>query len=363
MCRLRAQRSCAGPDGAGRSGAGLDGSAVDKRARIQLMSLLREKVPAPKLPNYPTKMADPSLLPALVEAGKAMAENMEKIHSKIVMPSVNALEKQINKIDTTIEGLHNEEKILVTQSKEILYNTCDDLRVIKGMLNGLADETIDVAKMLKRYVAKTADTKGMPVEKIKRIIGKAGDKMCQILATSKEILGQANIIYMKCGRGMNSIKAKLEGFVEGVESIKDGQDGRLQAWTDKTRAIVYGSLAVTAIFPPAMALAYATAAAALETKIAEYENALGRLLRKCKKSTAAAMDLIGQTDKTKDYIENEQTLLQGWNTAIQRMNYEFKSTDTIAEELHDFGRDRAFDKMLDTLITACTKYKAHAMIS
>jgi len=296
----------------------------------------------------------------MIEGGKTLTETVEKLIDKVVSPSLMALDKEIKKIDTTIEGLDAEEKKLVTEATTSLYNTRSSMFTIKLTLNALADETITVASRLKRYVAKCSE--GMPENKIKRIIGKAAEQMCHILKRSDAILEEAKNEYNRCDRAMNSIKANLEAFVKSVVALKDGQDGRLQKWKDSTRAAVYGTLGVTLLAGPLAVAAYATAAGILETKIAEYDAALDRLLKKCDKSAGAARNLISETDKTKEFIQTEQKLIQAWESSLTTMAVDFKNADTVVENLYLFGSEmNEMNGMLDNLITACSKYKAHAM--
>ena len=301
-------------------------------------------------------MAEIAVVQTMIESGQTLTETVEKLIDKVVSPSLMALDKEIKKIDTTIEGLNAEEKKLVTQATESLYNTRSSMFTIKLTLNALADETITVASRLKRYVAKCSE--GMPENKIKRIIGKAAEQMCHILKRSDAILEEAKNEYNRCDRAMNSIKANLEAFVKSVVALKDGQDGRLQKWKDTTRAAVYGTLGVTLLAGPLAVAAFATAAGILETKIAEHDAALDRLLKKCDKSAGAARNLISETDKTKEFIQTEQKLIQAWASSLSTMEVDFKNADTVVENV---WLELDMDGMLDNLITVCSKYKAHAM--
>merc|ERR1712037_866048 len=317
------------------------------------MGSLSEKEPAPQLPTQPTKMAEIAVVQTMIESGQTLTETVEKLIDKVVSPSLMALDKKIN---TTIEGLDAEEKKLVTEATTSLYNTRSSMFTIKLTLNALADETITVASRLKRYVAKCSE--GMPENKIKRIIGKAAEQMCHILKRSDAILEEAKNEYNRCDRAMNSIKANLEAFVKSVVALKDGQDGRLQKWKDSTRAAVYGTLGVTLLAGPLAVAAFATAAGILETKIAEHDAALDRLLKKCDKSAGAARNLISETDKTKEFIQTEQKLIQAWASSLSTMEVDFKNADTVVENV---WLELDMDGMLDNLITVCSKYKAHAM--
>ena len=303
-------------------------------------------------------MAEIAVVQTMIEGGKALTETVEKLIDKVISPSLKALDKEIKKIDTTIEGLNAEEKNLVIQATESLYNTRSSMFTIKFTLSALAGETITVASRLMRYVAKCSED--VPEDKIKRIIGKAADQMCQILKRSHAVLEEAKNEYKRCDRAMNSIKANLETFVKSVEALKDGQDGRLQKWKDTTRTTVYASLSVTALEGPLAVAANATAAGILESKIAEYVAALDRLLKKCDKSAVAARNLINETDKTKDFIQTEQKLIQAWESSLTTMAVDFKNADTVVENVYLFGSDE-MNGMLDNLITACSKYRAHAM--
>ena len=310
-------------------------------------------------------MAEIAVVQTMIESGQTLTETVEKLIDKVVSPSLMALDKEIKKIDTTIEGLDAEEKKLVTEATTSLYNTRSSMFTIKLTLNALADETITVASRLKRYVAKCSE--GMPENKIKRIIGKAAEQMCHILKRSDAILEEAKNEYNRCDRAMNSIKANLEAFVKSVVALKDGQDGRLQKWKDTTRAAVYGSLSLTLLGGPIRGplyavVGYSTGAGILETKIAEHDAALDRLLKKCDKSAGAARNLISETDKTKEFIQTEQKLIQAWASSLSTMEVDFKNADTVVENLYLFGSEmNEMNGMLDNLITACSKYKAHAM--
>merc|ERR1711934_290910 len=307
------------------------------------MGLLSEEVSASQHPTYSTKMAaEVAVVQTMIDGGKSLTETVEKLVDKIVSPSLKALEKEIQKIDTTIEGLNAEEKKLVVQATESLYNTRSSMFAIKLSLNALADETIQVASRLKRYAAKCSE------------------HMCHILKRSHAILEEAKNEYKTCDRAMNSIKANLENFLKSVKALKEGQDGRLDGWKKKTRAIVYGSLSVTVLGGPLAVAAYATAAGILETKIAEYEDALDRLLRKCDKSANAASNLINEADKTKDFIQTEQKLIQAWESSLNDMASDFENADSVTENVYLFGSEE-LNGMLDNLITTCSKYKAHAM--
>ena len=303
-------------------------------------------------------MAEIAVVQTMIEGGKALTETVQKLIDKVISPSLKALDKEIKKIDTTIEGLNAEEKKLVTQATESLYNTRSSMFTIKLTLNALADETITVASRLKRYVAKCSED--MPEDEIKRIIGKAAEQMSHILKRSHAILEEAKNEYNRSDLAMNSIKANLETFVKSVVALKDGQDGRLQKWKDTTRAAVYGTLSLTLAVPLYAVVSYATAAGILETKIVEYDAALDRLLKKCDKSAGAARNLISETDKTKEFIQTEQKLIQAWESSLTTMAVDLKNADTVVENVYLFGSDE-MNGMLDNLITACSKYKAHAM--
>jgi len=303
-------------------------------------------------------MAEVAAAQTLIQGGQSLQETINNLIKHVVSPSLQALEKEIKKIDTTIDGLNAEEKKQVNEATRLLYDSRSSMFRVKLGLNALADETITVANKLKRYVAKCKDIEDE--RKIKRIIGKAAEQMIHILKRSNAILEEAKTEYKQCDAAMNGIKANLETFVKSVKALRDGQDGRLDAKKDRIRAIVYGATSVTALGGPLVLVGYGVAAGVVETKIKEWEDSLDRLLRKCDKSTAAALKLIKETNNTKDFIEGEQKLIQNWESALSAMAVDFKDVDTIAENISIFEGEET-NRMLDDLITACAKYKGHVM--
>jgi len=303
-------------------------------------------------------MAEVAIVQNMIDGGLSLTKAINSLVDKMVSPAIQTLESEIKRIDTTNDGLEAEEKLLVTEATEKLLNSKTAMVAVKRVLNALADETITVAEKLKRYIA--ACSKDLPQDKIKGIIGKAAEQMCHILKRSQAILEEAKEEYTRCELALNGVKAKLESFLTAVQRIRNGENGRLEQWIHKTRAVVYGSLAVTAIIPPVAAAAYAVAATTLETKIKEHEAALDRLIQTCDQSASAARNLISETNKTKDFINTEQALIQAWASAISLMAPDFKDAESVAENVYLFGSSE-MNKMLDDLIKACNAYKAHKM--
>lgn len=304
-------------------------------------------------------MAEVAAAQAMIQGGQSLQETIDKLITRVVSPSLQQLDKEIKKIDTTIDGLSAEEKKLVTEATRHLFDSRSSMYRVKLALNSLAQETITVAEKLKRYVKKCKDIEDE--NRIKNIIGKAAEQMIHILKRSNVILEEAKTEYKQCDAAMNSSKANLETFVKSVKALREGQDGRLDDKKKKLRAIVYGATSLTILGGPiALGYGYGVAAGVLEAKIKEYEDSLDRLLRKCDKSTAAAVKLIKDTNNTKDFIEGEQKLIQNWESALSAMNVDFKDADTIAKNISIFEGEET-NRMLDDLITACAKYKGHVM--
>ena len=303
-------------------------------------------------------MAEVAIVRNIIEGGQTLRKTINSLVDKMVSPALQALQNEISRIDLEIEGLHVEEKLLVTHATENLLNSKTAMTAVKRVLNALADETIKVAEKLKRYVA-ACSKEDMSEVKIKRIIGKAAEQMCHILQRSQVILAEAKEEYTRCELALNGVKAKLETFLKKVQDIRNGEDGRLDKWKHDTRVRVYAGLAWTVFCPPAAAVAYATAAGVLETEIAKYEATLDRLIQSCDQSASAAINLISKTDEAMDFLETEQELIQAWVSALSLMESDFKDVDSVVECVFLLNDEMVI--MLDDLINACTNYKAHKM--
>lgn len=294
---------------------------------------------------------------AITEAGKAVTDTMNHLATAIVQPAINALNKEIRKIDTNIEGLNKEEKKLVRKSLESLFNAQSEMFRIKVALSGLAKETISRAEKLKRYFEKCTADQGEA--RIKKIISKAALHMIDLLKRSKQLLSDAQERYENLETELNGIMATLEEFNSRVKALVDGKDGRLAKWKHDTRATVYGGLGFTIFLGPIAAIAYAAAAGILESKIAEYEQSLSTLISKCKKAAAKSRTLIDKVQNSKTSLQEETKLITDWQGRIEEMNVDFKTVDDVAF-LVDMEGPKEAGKMLDNLITACSKYLAHA---
>jgi len=300
--------------------------------------------------------ASPEMISAIVDSADKLSDVLIKIKDQFVGPAIDALDAEISKINTNIEGITQEEKDKVRDALESLYNSESSILAVRAVLEGLATETISRSSKLRAIISKIED--GASEDRIKKLISYSAKHMIDLMGRSKDLLDEAQTKYSETTASLNKVKADLVSFRNSVEGMADDSRPRMQAWIKKTREIVYGSGAACLVFPPSCAIYYPTAAAILETKINQYKEDVALLETVVKQSTEHTQEMIDRVDGTLTFVNEEVKLIIAWESQLSQMSLEFESADSLAFDIELLGKEGALEHLVK-LEEAAQNYLDH----
>lgn len=282
------------------------------------------------------------------------------LNEKLLKPIVEKVDKEIEKINTDLDGLLAEEKLLMVDAKKKLQNGRADIGRMRVTLTLLADETIQRVNLIIRLF--TAGLKdGVTAATQQRILSMSMRKMNDLVTRSVVLVAEAKDLYRDVSTQLTECRVKLEAFSGKVSTLADTASDRFKVESEKLRKKVYKSAAACLLLPPACAIAYPIAAATVESQINKWKDNLANMVKICAQVKISTNELAAEVGKEIVNIEAEEKLVLDWDaklkTAITQFETEIVGDKAVsAKELFAKGVKLTG---LSALVDSCKAFKFH----
>lgn len=278
-------------------------------------------------------MAELATVAACVETGDKMIKSFMGVKERFFDPVIADIEKEIQKIDTAIEGLGEDAKNNFKDSYKGFVNAQIKITDNRRILTSLAKDTIQRIDMLKDYfgLLDDEDITDDP-EALKETVETAVEDFLNLQRNVLEQLKTAKESYMAAMEQLGEVKANLTSFVDEIERLKKNSED--SDYAENLRKKVYGATAASALLGPiGVAVAYSIAASVVEEKIADWKASMDKLVDACDSTKLTAETLLEKTDEYSDFIDEELNLMEDWRSNVQRTLDQEKKMNSIGRAI------------------------------
>ena len=239
------------------------------------------------------KMAEIASVETCIDDGKIIVTVLDEVKKTLLDPILGAIQKEINNINATIDGLEADAKEKVRDAFKKLLDCENCILYNRRVLMELANDTISRSRDWKQYLELLEDEDSVSDEEaLTETLDTAEEDFISLQNRVKEQLEEAKKSYEEALDNLTIVKADLKCFVDAVKALEAHAyaDG---GYANTLRKQVYRSMTATVIGRPiAMAIGYEIAAAIVEVKISEWERAIKKLKESCNKAVVASEKIL-----------------------------------------------------------------------
>jgi len=281
------------------------------------------------------------------------------LDKKLLKPIVDKVNKEIEQIDTDLDGLIAEEKELMVDAKKKLQRGRSDIQRMRTALNLLAGESISRIDMIIRLFS-VGLKKGVTASKQKSIVSIAMRKMADLVTRSTSLISEAKGLYRNVATQLTECRQKLEAFSGKVSALADKSSSRFESEAKKLRKKVYSATAGCLLLPPACAIAYPIAAATVESQINKWADRLDNMMKICAQTEKNAQEMANTIAKEVIAFEEEEKLVLTWESKLNKAAADFQAqvVDKAISAQELFAQGIKLDG-LKNLAIACQAFQDH----
>ena len=279
------------------------------------------------------------------------ADKLVGIIGKLKKMFLGDLETAINKINLDVDGITLEKKETMRHALKKLFDAKDNVENTATQLEILARDTIDRTDDMKYYLDKVKED--WDHVKIAKFIHFEAKKMAEFIERSTDLIAEATKLYTDTQKNMNSIKTDLIVFQDFVTDLANQNTKAYKDQVETYRLAVYIPCCVPC---PLCCIA---CAATLETIIADWGSALGKLTSILDSNNKLTEDILMDIGGLLDFVKKDLKLVLVWGNQLAKISNE----DFTIPEAELFGFTDAVKptlKSLESLKGAAVNYlKSH----